>query len=103
MRRSEEMSIAFIVYLASISDGIRAVAFTVSFFTGCGGLFAMMFYFAEKKGLKRVWISLLAATVALCCFGVVVPAGQDIYKIAGVTDQQKASIDASGKVLEVKK
>jgi hypothetical protein len=98
------MSIAFIVYLASISDGVKMSAgmagFVIMFVN------SMTFGFRCSDKLKIYWwahIPFALLCVFLVLTAVFVPSSQDIYKIAGVTDQQKASIDASGKVLEVKK
>jgi len=94
------MSIAMIVYLASISDPAHAVVLSLASCVGIGGLVSMMTYFTEHKGYMAVWISLLVVSFLLCCLAAITPMGSDIYKIAGVTDQQKASIDATGKVIQ---
>jgi hypothetical protein len=53
--------------------------------------------------LKIMEISMVGS-LALCilstCICVIIPSEENIYKIAGVTAQQKAQIDASGKVVK---
>ena len=102
------MSTSFIVYIASISTGIHA-------FLGVGaGILAIMAialfvarcdkdcdYENKPKYYKYAWLSLLAMVL----FGgacAIVPMEADVYKIAGVTEQEKAAINAIGSIIQLK-
>src|SRR5574343_610493 len=102
------MSTSFIVYLASISTGIHV-------FLGIGAatalIAALVFFIARcdenckfenrPKYFKYAWISLIAMMM-LIGFSAIIPMEADVYKIAGVSEQEKAAINASGNIIELK-
>lgn len=100
------MSTAFIVYLASIADNIHWVLVTLSIILGFGVIF-MWISVVEKdvdevqKNYRKKWAIGLAIAMFFSIFLIgMVPSTSDVYKIAGVSGQRKAMIDASGAVLE---
>jgi hypothetical protein len=68
-----------------------------------GGIIGLAVGFDSSTKNPKVKI-LGFVSLALCilstCICVIIPSEENIYKIAGVTAQQKAQIDASGKVVK---
>ena len=66
------------------------------------GLFAWFCLQEGEDGSPQVKFGVLCVAAALffLAVAVFVPNEKTLYKMAGVTDQQKSSIDANGKVLE---
>lgn len=99
------MSTFMIVYIASVVTGITV-------FIGCliGALIILsitMFSVrcsddCDEKNkpiyFKVAWASLVLS-VFLGLTSALIPSSEDVYKIAGVSAQEKASIDASGKIV----
>lgn len=100
------MSTAFIVYLASIADNIHWVLVAMSIILGIG-VIVMWISVVETNvnEVQRIYRKKWAIGLALAMFFSImligmVPSTSDVYKIAGVSGQRKAMIDASGAVLE---
>ena len=100
------MSTATIVYLASISGNLQPL------FGGFGAVFCLVSciifgvsfsddnYKWNMKIIRPIcgivfFIGIMSITICS-----MIPSGENIYKIAGVTSQEKSSIDASGKLLQ---
>lgn len=99
------MSIQLVIYLASIADALRiALGFHIAAFGVAAIAFLMATDLADTKAIaqKRKKLSAIFAALSLASSVplVLIPSGIDIYKIAGVTDQQKAQIDAQGQVVK---
>ena len=92
------MNIALIVYFASISGNVQGLL-------GFAGLLCLCSLVAlvgigDHKWLWKIPAFFVPLGVLLFTFCALIPSEKDIYKIAGVTDQQKASIDATGAVIQ---
>lgn len=101
------MSTSLIIYLASIADGARVFLGCHIFAFGMTSFVALMLsdttHCQESEKSRKKWAVVFVILGALSSVPLVlIPSGADIYKIAGVTDQQKATIDASGQILESK-
>ena len=97
------MSTAMIVYIASIVTGVQ-IFFGV--LAGALCILSIVMFVARCDDccktpslyFKIGWTSLIVA-VLLSGSTALIPTEDNIYKIAGVTAQEKASIDASGKIV----
>ena len=100
------MSTATIVYLASISGNLQPL------FGIFGGVFCVVSCIifgvsfsndATNWTNKKFIRSLCGIIFCMCIMSItiasMIPSEENIYKIAGVSSQEKASIDASGKIL----
>lgn len=94
---------AFLIWFASVADGIKMASFIFAFGFLIGAVIGLIEGFDSSTKNPKVKI-LGFVSLALCilstCICVIIPSEENIYKIAGVTAQQKAQIDASGKVVK---
>lgn len=102
------MSTQMIVYIASIVTTVSACCFT--FGLACYLAVCLSFivaYLEQKTYVTKTWykatcvVAVLLGTFLLWACAVI-PSENNVYKIAGVSDQQKAKIDASGKLIQEK-
>jgi phosphatidylglycerophosphate synthase len=100
------MATAFIVYLASIADNVHWVLVASSIILGISAM-VMWISSVEKeadeiqRNYRKKWtIGLAIAMFSSILLIGMVPSSSDVYKIAGVSGQRKAMIDANGAVLE---
>lgn len=109
------MSIATVIYLASIASQIQG--FLIGLTCILGFMFLVMVilktgFTMDTEPPKKVVIESkirvyqIFLTFMIFMFSwfsaASIPSADNIYKIAGVTAQEKASIDASGTVIQIK-
>ena len=96
------MSTAMIIYIASIVNGVCFGSVFMMFVTAIATL-VVIINSVEHKNYKVAKIASCIGIPLFMFFLVVtifVPNSDSVYKIAGVTGQQKAIIDATGGVIK---
>lgn len=93
------MSIALIVYLAEVASSVKFVAGIL----GVLACVASVGIITEIRGF--VWLKICVPTLGalLLVAACLIPSTEAVYKIAGVSAQQRSAIDAAGKIIEEKK
>lgn len=90
------MEVSTLIYLASIAEQVQFACVTVA-------LFGSIAIHRASEGDRFLWFIHIPAWVVIAMatmFATLIPGETDIYKIAGVTSQQKAAIDATGSVIQ---
>lgn len=98
------MSLGLIIYLASIAGTVSSMLAVFAFFSGVIAAMSAVGYMEKKKegaeASKGLLITFLLLLVFFSVTASVIPPEEAIYKMAGVTEQQKAKINATGAVVE---
>lgn len=98
------MSTAMIIYIASVVNGLCFGSVFMMFITGIATL-VVIINSVEHKNFKVAKITSCIGIPLFLFFLmllVFVPDSDAVYKIAGVSGQQKAIIDATGGVIKQK-
>ena len=87
------MSLSLIIYLASISFEILAFLLVLAFLLLIGTL-------ASISLTKSPWRKWSAAFMFVLLIWALVPDSDSIYKMAGVTAQERGKLDAAGNLIK---